>query len=55
MGVGVGVVVVRAAAMAATCVDERVDNDPIEPALLLMAVCMRLAVAPFLLELARAP
>jgi hypothetical protein len=49
------VTVARADAIAAICVDERVDNDPIEPVLLLMAVCMRLAVAPILLELARAP
>lgn len=55
VGVGAGVAAVKAVPMAATCADESTDKDPIEPVLLLMAVCMRLAVAPVFAELAKAP
>ena len=54
-GVGAGVTAARAVPMAATCVDESADNDPMEPILLLIAVCIRLAVAPALADDARAP
>ena len=52
---GGGVAVARAETIAAIWVLESVDNDPMDPMLLLMAVWMRLAVAPALVELDSAP
>jgi hypothetical protein len=54
-GVGDGVTAARAFAIAVICVDVSADKDPMEPVLLVMAVCMRLTVAPALAELASAP
>jgi len=55
VGVGGGVTVVRAPAMAVTCAAERVEREPMPPVLPAMAVWIRLAVAPSLLELASTP
>jgi len=38
VGAGAGAAVARALAMAAIWADERVDSEPIDPVLLLMAV-----------------
>jgi hypothetical protein len=55
VGVGDGVTPARAVAMAEIWVEVSEDREPMPPVLLVMAVWMRLVVAPALLEDARAP
>jgi len=55
VGVGDGVTVARAEAMADTWVEVSDDSDPMPPVLLAMAVWMRLVVAPALADEANGP
>ena len=54
-GVGVGVVMTRALAIAWMSVVLSDESEPMPPTLPLMAVCILVAVAPSLLEVASGP